>query len=128
MVKAMGVKVLTCDGNDVVRVYKLLSKAKKEIKQGKGPYFLEFFTYRWLEHCGPNFDNNLGYRTEKEFQKWKKKEPIKRLVKKFDFTFHKKLKNIHIETKEEIDKAFKFAEKSQFPKQSEAHKGVYAQN
>ena len=44
------------------------------------PVFIEFQTYRWLEHCGPNFDNNIGYRSEKEFQK-KLFHPKKHLTK-----------------------------------------------
>ena len=47
------------------------------VRSGKGPYFLEFETYRWREHCGPNFDNDLGYRSNDEFLKWKGKCPIK---------------------------------------------------
>tara|TARA_B100002051_G_scaffold265227_1_gene291005 strand:- start:446 stop:1270 length:825 start_codon:yes stop_codon:yes gene_type:complete len=82
MVKAIGPRVFRCDGNDVLKVYKILKKATNETRKGNGPCFLEFFTYRWLEHCGPNFDNNIGYRSEKEFLNWKRKEPIKRLEKK----------------------------------------------
>ena len=33
-------------------------------------------TYRWLEHCGPNYDNDLGYRTEAEFEHWKAHDPL----------------------------------------------------
>ena len=94
MVEAMGSKVMQCDGNDVIKVYKILEKAANETRKGRGPYFLEFFTYRWLEHCGPNFDNDIGYRTEKEFLKWKKKEPIKRLVKKLNYNSHNQLEKI----------------------------------
>ena len=126
MVEAMGSKVMQCDGNDVIKVYKILEKAANETRRGRGPYFLEFFTYRWLEHCGPNFDNDIGYRTEKEFLKWKKKEPIKRLVKKLNYNSHNQLEKIRNEIKNEIQLAFIFAEKSSFPKQLEAYKGVYA--
>ena len=34
------------------------------IRAGRGPQFVELETYRWREHCGPNYDNDLGYRTE----------------------------------------------------------------
>ena len=126
MVKAMGLKVMKCDGNDVFQVYRTLKKAVYETRKGNGPYFLEFSTYRWLEHCGPNFDNNIGYITEKEFQEWKKKEPINRLVKKLNRSSYNKLEKIRNAVKKEILLSFKFAEKSPFPKQSEAYKGVYA--
>ena len=47
-----------------------------KIRSGNGPMFIEFKTYRWREHCGPNYDNNLGYRDESEFLRWKKNDPI----------------------------------------------------
>ena len=128
MVKAMGSKVMQCDGNDVTKIYKIIKKATIETRKGNGPYFLEFFTYRWLEHCGPNFDNNIGYRTEKEFLHWKKKEPIKRLIKKIDRNSYIQLEKIKNDIRKEVKLSFRFAEKSSFPKQSEAYKGVYAQN
>ena len=126
MVKAMGPESLVCDGNDVVSVYKTLKKAVMHVKKGRGPFFLEFMTYRWLEHCGPYFDNDIGYRSKKEFEKWVKKEPIKRLKSKLNNKFLKQLDKIHSSTKKEINKAFEFAEKSPFPKESDAYKGVYA--
>jgi len=126
MVNSMGLKVLKCDGNDVVKIYKIMQKAVNETRKGKGPYFLEFSTYRWLEHCGPNFDNNIGYRSEKEFKKWKEKDPIKRLKRLIGTKFSKEIKKIDKEIQKEVSKSFEFAEKSDFPKKSEAYKGVYA--
>jgi len=126
MVGALGPKVLKCDGNDVIKVYKTINKAVSETKKGNGPYFLEFFTYRWLEHCGPNFDNNLGYRSKKEFQKWKNKDPIKKLAKKLKNKFLQKRNKIHLEVKKEINNAFEYAEKSKFPEPKTAYEGVYA--
>ena len=41
----------------------------KKIRNGIGPVFIEFSTYRWLEHCGPNYDNDIGYRSIVEFEK-----------------------------------------------------------
>jgi len=126
MVNSMGLKVLKCDGNDVVKIYKVLKKAVNETRKGKGPYFLEFSTYRWLEHCGPNFDNNIGYRSEKEFLKWKEKDPIKRVKRLISTRFYKEIRKIDKEIQKEVKKSFEFAEKSDFPKKSEAYKGVYA--
>ena len=126
MVKSIGPKVLKCDGNDVIKIYKTLNKAVTETRKGNGPYFLEYFTYRWLEHCGPNFDNHIGYRTENEFKKWKKKDPIKRLLNKIDNNSLKQTSNIRNQVRNEIIKAFRFAEKSKFPKPSEAYKDIYA--
>ena len=126
MVSAIGPKVLSCDGNDVFQVYKTINKAIQKTRNGEGPFFLEFFTYRWLEHCGPNYDNSLGYRKKKDFDNWKKKDPIIKLRKKISKKFYPTLKNIEQEVDKEIINAFNFAEKSPFPKESEAYKGTYA--
>ena len=59
-----------------------IHNAVEKIRKGHGPQFLEFFTYRWREHCGPNFDNNIGYRTEQEYQEWLTKDPVAALERK----------------------------------------------
>ena len=64
------------DGNDPQAVYEAAVAAIALIRAGQGPFFLELTTYRWREHCGPNYDNDIGYRTEEEFQEWKRKDPI----------------------------------------------------
>lgn len=128
MVNAIGPKVLSCSGNNVFQIYNNVNKAISNIKKGNGPYFLEFFTYRWLEHCGPNFDNHIGYRSVKEFEKWKKKDPILKLKKKIKRKFHNSLEKIEKEVNKEIMKAFDFAEKSPFPNEQHAYEGVYAKS
>ena len=93
-------------------VFEKVSKAKSNILLGKGPQFLEFETYRWREHCGPNYDNDIGYRTEEEFLEWQKRDPIKNILKKID---KKIVQNLREKIDKEIDEAFNFAEQSPFP-------------
>lgn len=69
------------DGNDVAQVYSLTAQAVERARKGQGPSFVLFDTYRWREHCGPNFDNHIGYRTEAEYEKWKKLDGVERLAK-----------------------------------------------
>ena len=78
MVAGLGISSESGDGNDVREVYEKVSRALAEIRAGGGPRFLEFSTYRWLEHCGPNYDNHIGYRTEAEYEHWRALEPIAR--------------------------------------------------
>jgi pyruvate dehydrogenase E1 component alpha subunit len=66
------------DGNDVSAVHAMTEEAIGQIRSGAGPVFLEFGTYRWREHCGPNYDNHIGYRTEEEFQHWRVLCPVER--------------------------------------------------
>ena len=47
-----------------------------KVRKKPHPNFIEIETYRYLEHCGPNDDTKLGYRSYKEVEKWKKKDPL----------------------------------------------------
>lgn len=74
--RAHGIEAHRGDGNDVEQVYRMSKVAVDKARAGGGPSLLEFTTYRWLEHCGPNYDNDIGYRTEEEFQQWKARDPL----------------------------------------------------
>ena len=76
MVKSIGVESMECDGNDIRKVFKVCKKAISYLKNNKKPFFLLFNNYRWREHCGPNYDNNIGYRSENEFKYWKTRDPL----------------------------------------------------
>lgn len=112
MVRAMGISAQHGNGNDVEEVARKVKHAKTMILKSGGPQFLEFDTYRWREHCGPNFDNNIGYREESEFLKWKKKDPLK--------NFYSENSQKYIDRKidkisKEIDDAHQFADDAKFP-------------
>ncbi len=66
------------DGNDVRAVHAAAEEAVAWCRAGNGPYFLEFSTYRWREHVGPNWDYDLGYRSKAEVDAWIERCPIKR--------------------------------------------------
>lgn len=66
LAEAYGMPARVGDGNDVERVLEMAGQAIEEARAGEGPQFLEFTAYRWREHCGPNFDDDLGYRTSPE--------------------------------------------------------------
>ncbi len=74
--EAHGVPATSGDGNDIVEVHDLTREAIRRARQGDGPGFVEFATYRWREHCGPFYDNQLGYRTEQEFLTWQARDPV----------------------------------------------------
>ena len=129
MVEAFGVKSVQADGNDAELVYQTLTDAFREIRNGGGPVFIEFSTYRWREHCGPSFDDDLGYRSDEEVAYWKLRDPIKLLTDKlsrevsdFDVISNEMISQL----KAKIKIAFKFAEDSPFPDPSEAFTGVYS--
>ena len=111
----------TGNGNKPLEVYRKTAKALAHIRAGKGPAFLEFDTYRWREHCGPNYDNALGYRTEEEFSIWQERDPLKHAAKFIDENAARKAIN------REISEAFEFAKQSPFAKKSDISvKNAYA--
>ena len=65
------------DGNDVFAVRHAAEAAVAWTRSGNGPYFLEFRTYRWREHVGPNWDYDAGYRNKTEVDAWIERCPIK---------------------------------------------------
>jgi TPP-dependent pyruvate/acetoin dehydrogenase alpha subunit len=71
-IKYMGIEAIETDGNDVLNVVKIFNKAKDYILKKKKPFFIKFNTYRYLEHCGPNNDDNLYYRPKKKLNIGKK--------------------------------------------------------
>ena len=73
------VKSISCDGNNINKVFKSIKFATDYIKKYQKPFFLEFSNYRWREHCGPNFDDNLNYRDKKITIKMIKEDPLCKL-------------------------------------------------
>ena len=129
MVNAMGIKSFNADGNDVLKIYNIVSRELSKIRLGFGPRFIEFDTYRWREHCGPNFDNDIGYRTKKEFLKWKKKDPVQllrgRLVKANLLT-RQADRQLIAEVANQIEDAYTFARESPYPSPKEVLEDLYA--
>ena len=129
MVSAMGVKVAEGDGNNARECHQVIGDAVEALRSGQGPWFLEFSTYRWREHCGPNFDNDIGYRSPEEFAQWQRKDPIYQLeqsLKEQSSSLESFFQTITAEVKGEVAEAFDYAEKSPFPLAAEAYTGVYA--
>lgn len=117
IVRSHGIEAHLGNGNDVEEVFSLATNAIKKIRENKGPIFLELMTYRWKEHCGPNEDDDLGYRSKKDVSLWKKRCPIDTYRQKL---FQENLLDEHLETKwqkqiqNEIENAYLFAQKSSF--------------
>jgi TPP-dependent pyruvate/acetoin dehydrogenase alpha subunit len=128
MVAGMGVQVDTGDGNDVAEVYAKGCKAIAAIRAGDGPRFLEFSTYRWLEHCGASYDNHIGYRSEAEFLDWKSREPIacyESLLLTNGELSAEDIDQMNSDIANEVKLAFEFAEKSPMPMAATAFRDLY---
>lgn len=120
--KAHCFNTLKVDGNNACSIHETSLKVVNDLRNGSMPYFMELPTYRWREHCGPGYDNNIGYRSELEFESWKSKDPLELLKLQLD----PQQVNLFIqEIQNEIEEAFVFAENSSFAPISSASENVY---
>ncbi len=110
--KGFGIHAELVDGNDAVAVYHATQAAVARAKKGKGPSFIECTTYRMLEHCGPNNDFSLGFRTAEEAAVWQAKDPIQRLEKQVDQQLQQQLRQQY---QTEIELAMTAARHAPFP-------------
>jgi pyruvate dehydrogenase E1 component alpha subunit len=130
LAKGHGVESRQGDGNDLLAVLGLARWAIDQARRGQGPIFLEFKTYRWREHCGPNYDNDLGYRSEAEFFYWKKKCPVEhfeRVLKERHIFGETEIQAIQEAIAAEIDDAVEFGKRSPFPDASDLGTFTYAE-
>ncbi len=74
---AYGFEGIQVDGNDVFAVYSAAREALDKARAGKGPTFIECFTYRIGDHT--TADDATRYRSAEEVEAWRKKDPIERL-------------------------------------------------
>ena len=114
------------DGMDILKVIKVADKAAKYVRSGKGPYIIEMQTYRYKGH---SMSDPGQYRSKKELENYKMKDPIGKLKK---FIIKKKILKLNeidkIDSKvfNDIKKAAEFAEKSPKPSLDHLYEDVYA--
>lgn len=114
----IGLKSKFIDGMDAIAVLDGLSDALNYCREMQAPSLIEMTAYRWREHCGPNFDNQLGYRTEAEYEKWKELdylEALKKTLLKNKILSEQLITDKTQNLAKEIENAFNFAKKSSFP-------------
>lgn len=67
------------DGNDIAAMYAVTSAAVERARSGGGPTLIEGVTYRIEAHT--NSDDPTRYRTARDVEHWKRRDPIERLEK-----------------------------------------------
>ncbi len=118
------------DGNNVEESLAIAKEAVASIRNGNGPAFIKLNTYRYREHCGPNFDTDLGYRTESEFNTWLERCPIKNYQQQLldqQVLTQEEILTMREKLQEEIDEAFTFAKESPFPEFDLENELTYAE-
>ncbi len=112
-----GVRV---DGNDVFAIYDTIKKYSDRAREQHKPVLIELVTYRMDDHT--TADDSSRYRTEKEVEEWRKKDPIDRLRKHLQSEFSwtkQEEEQVVQENTTKVDAAVK--EYEQFPKLNPRH-------
>jgi len=128
--QALGMFVHRGDGTNPVESIALFKGARSRIETQEEPQFIEFETYRWLEHCGPNNDNQLGYRPEGELSSWVDKDqlvPVRAEIITKRLLTADQLVSLDASIEHEIDEAFSLAKIDPFPSLEEILVSAYAQ-
>lgn len=124
---AYDMPVKSVDGNDIEAVYEAAREVVEEVRSGRGPYFVEFKTYRWHPHFEANTIPDL--RPVTEIEAWKKKCPIVRLEKRFlkaDILTGQDIKKIDTEVMAMIEEAVAYAVESPLPEPEDALADIYS--
>ncbi len=127
--QAHGLETYHGDGNEVLTVATLAAEAINHARQGQGPQFIELDTYRWLEHCGPNDDDYLGYRPSGELMSWKQRCPVERfrhLLLEQQQVTDTEMQQIEDDVLQEITIAFSYALESPNPTSASMADKIYA--
>lgn len=119
------------DGNDVLKVYESAKKAVTDCREGKGPVFLEYSTYRFRGHVGPD-DNIQGMHTDirslEEIEMWKLKDPLVRLelfLINRRIALPEEIAEIKVNVEKKVLAAHEKAKKSAWPQKEGVLKNVF---
>ena len=74
-----GMPGIRIDGNDIFAMFTAVKEAAEKARKGDGPTFIEAVTYRLGPHTSS--DDPSKYRSEKDVESWRQKEPISRFSK-----------------------------------------------
>lgn len=126
LAESMGIKSMHANGYDIEDSYYKLEEAIKYAREEKKPLFIELDTYRFREHCGPNYDNHIGYREEEEYKVFLEKDPLVKLEKYLiNNTDSNEIKDEEQIIEKSITEAFEFAKKSPWPDYNEINEYLY---
>lgn len=129
LAEQIGLNSMSCSALDYHSTFTVLRDLVESARAGKGPGFIEISTYRKLEHCGPNDDDNLGYRPIGELRENKDIDLLNNLKSEIlsnKQATEEEFRRVETKISEEIDSAFNFAEESSFPSYQDVLRHVYA--
>jgi acetoin:2,6-dichlorophenolindophenol oxidoreductase subunit alpha len=117
--EAYGVPNETVDGNDITVVWDAVARAVGRARDGGGPTFLEFKTYRRSTHYT---GDPGGYQPAEEIRAWELKDPVDRcraLLQGKGILGEDAERLLRGQVEAEVEDAVRFAEESPFPDPAE---------
>jgi len=124
---SFGCNVFTEKSTDPEIIYNLTLKAITKQKENGRPCFMHLKYYRYLEHVGINQDFKFGYRSEDEYKRWLKVDPVKLQREKLLIMgcSENRIKKLETNIDKQVDKSVELAEKAPFPDRKEVLTDVY---
>ncbi|HYL23140.1 MAG TPA: pyruvate dehydrogenase (acetyl-transferring) E1 component subunit alpha [Burkholderiales bacterium] len=123
---AFGMATLKVDGMDVVATHEGAKRACAHVREGNGPIFVEFQTYRFRAHS--MFDPDL-YRDKGEIEQWKTRGPIHTFTARLKAQGHlteAQFLELDRAVMAEVDRAVAFAEAGTWEPVEDLTRDVYA--
>uniref|UniRef100_B0T7H7 2-oxoglutarate dehydrogenase E1 component n=1 Tax=Caulobacter sp. (strain K31) TaxID=366602 RepID=B0T7H7_CAUSK len=77
---AFGIPAWKVDGMDPLAVYLATTAAVEKMRAGEGPTIIEADVYRYFHQNGPLPGSAFGYRSKREEEAWRKRDPIDRIA------------------------------------------------
>ncbi|MFA7493705.1 MAG: thiamine pyrophosphate-dependent dehydrogenase E1 component subunit alpha [Proteiniphilum sp.] len=114
------------DGNDLLAVYNKFEEIVQYVRDGNGPVLVEAITYRWLGH---STSDPGKYRTKKEVDEWKQKDPIDRFKKYLlenKIATAQEIEAIEKASEDAVEESVKFALSSPEPSLESAFEDIFA--
>jgi pyruvate dehydrogenase E1 component alpha subunit len=115
------------DGMDLMAVRQAAEEALDFVRSGKGPYFLEIFTYRYRGH---SMGDPERYRKQEEVKKWQEEDPIgiyRCYLVEHDITSEEELDDLEKKVEREVQEAIEFAESSPEPAPETLFENIYVE-
>jgi len=116
------------DGNDVLAVYRATQEARRIAVEHNQPVLIEAMTYRLAAHSSS--DDPAGYRSRKEEEAWREKDPILRMrlwLNELGWWSEEEEKELQEQLRREVLETMKRAEKRPPPPLDSLVSDVYAE-
>ena len=124
--KGYGIEATQCDGMDFFAAYDAAQKGIEYVRNGKGPYFIEYDCYRYHGQ----FEGDLQlYKPEDEVNAYWERDPLKQFRKgaiERGLLTAEELDNVEISVAKQIEEAMDFALSSEKPGFEDITTDIYA--